>query len=123
MNKHSGFSLIELIVFIVVIGIAVAAIMVPLNMASEKSPNPNYQTIALQLAQGRMELLLGQRYLKGYVNFADPCSGGSPPAICTSLTGFTVTSVISTISTGREIAVTATGFGTIAVLTARIGDY
>ncbi len=125
-NRMKGYSLIELIVFIVIIGLVSVALLIPLNFISEKSPNPINQTTALMLAQERMELIIGQRQLVGFTNFTDPCAVGSPPAICTNpITGFTVsTPVISTITSGKQMVVTVTGPGNSkAVLTTQVGNY
>ena len=57
-------------------------------------------TLATQLAQERMELILGQRVADGYstVVLTDPCVGGAPPAICTNQ--FTPPGLYSIIVTG-----------------------
>ena len=82
MNKQKGVSLIELIIFIVVLGILGAGILMAFVVSLEKIPNIHRVSRATELAQKRMELLWGQKNLD-FDSLADPCQGGSPPAICT----------------------------------------
>lgn len=115
MNSK-GFSLIEMIVFILIIGIAAIAVLRSFGSFLQKSPTGNRQTTAIALAQERMELILAQRQLKGFNSFTDLCSGGSPPSICTAPSGYTITSTISSVTIGgdsnyKNITVTVSGLG------------
>src|SRR5450830_1639346 len=80
-----GVSLIELIAFIVIMGISVVALLSMYRAVLPRGATPAEITVATHLAQERMELLLGQRIVDGYstVGLNDPCVGGTPPAICT----------------------------------------
>ncbi len=80
-----GVSLIELIAFIVIMGISVVALLSMYRAVLPHGVTPAQITLATQLAQERMELLLGQRDASGYSTavLTDPCAGGAPPAICT----------------------------------------
>ncbi len=95
-HKMRGFSLIECLIFIVIVGIAASTMLLSFQNILQNSPNANNQTLAIGLAQERMELLLKQQQING-INFTNPCSGGSPPTICSSPTGsiFTVSDSIS----------------------------
>lgn len=87
---HSGLSLIELVVFIVVVSIAVVAVMQGLFSALRGSPSPGQMTQATQLAQQRMEVILSRRQTQGYTNFqTDPCPPAAAPCT-TPLDGFTI---------------------------------
>ncbi|MCL5669127.1 MAG: type II secretion system GspH family protein [Gammaproteobacteria bacterium] len=86
---HSGLSLLELIVFIVVMSIAVVAVMTGLSSALRGSLSPGQMTQATQLAQERMELILATRQTQGYSGIYDPCGVGSPPAFCSTMLGYT----------------------------------
>ncbi len=79
-----GMTLIELIVFTVIMGIAAVALLSMYRAVLPHGTTPSQITIATQLAQERMELLLGQRDAGGYSTavLTDPCAGGTPPAIC-----------------------------------------
>jgi Tfp pilus assembly protein PilV len=107
-----GVSLIELIAFIVIMGIAVIALLSMYRAVLPRGVTPSEITLATQLAQERMELLLGQRIVDGYstATFTDPCVGGTPPAICTSQ--FTPSGLYSIIVTGINPAVPFSGLST-----------
>ena len=95
-----GVSLIELIVFIVIMGISVTALLSMYRAVLPRGATPAQITLATQLAQERMELLLGHRVTSGYstVALTDPCVGGTPPDICTSQ--FTPSGLYSIVVTG-----------------------
>lgn len=90
-HQGNGFSLIEVIVFIVVLGVLVAGLVVAFGSQLQNSPVAGRLDSAAELAQQRMELILAQRRATGFAGFTDPCPG---PAICTPPTGYTVTSSI-----------------------------
>lgn len=107
-----GVTLIELIVFIVIMGISVTALLSMYRAVLPRGATPAQITLATQLAQERMELILGQRVARGYstVVLTDPCVGGTPPAICTSQ--FTPTGLYSIIVVGINPAVQFSGLST-----------
>jgi hypothetical protein len=84
-----GVSLIELIAFIVIMGISVVALLSMYRAVLPRGATPAEITLATHLAQERMELILGQRAIRGYspVTSLDPCPGAPP---CTPTTGYSV---------------------------------
>jgi type II secretory pathway pseudopilin PulG len=82
-SKNTGFSLIEMIAFIVVVVIALG-IFIPLTVIARYSHSIDQQSQALELAKKRMELILKQKKLVGFNSFSDPCLAGTPPAACSS---------------------------------------
>ena len=88
-----GFSLIEAIVFIVVVGLMAAALAVSFAGPLRGSPKAGELDRMAELTQQRMELILAQRRAAGFAAFTDPCPG---PAACTVPAGYTVTSSIAT---------------------------
>ena len=104
-----GVSLIELIAFIVIMGISVVALLSMYRAVMPHGVTPAQITAATALAQERMELLLGQRDASGYstTQLTDPCVGGTPPAICTNQ--FTPTGLYSIVVTGVNSAVPWSG--------------
>jgi len=90
-TRARGFTLIEMVVFIVVVGVAAVALFRMFGQTMPRSPAPSQLTQATQLAQERMELILGRRGVVGYNALNDPCVGGTPPVICTNSYGYTVT--------------------------------
>ena len=129
-----GLSLIELIAFIVIMGISVTALLSMYRAVLPRGATPAQITLATQLAQERMELLLGRRAARGYSPVValdlDPCPGA---AICTSPTGYSV--IINGVSppvlwsdvTGnyRQIGVQVLGpdNNQLAILSAVIASY
>ena len=95
MRNNHGFSLIELIVFIVVVGISLTGVMLAFTSALENNVGANPQTIAIHLAGARMGVILTQRRINGFDSVSDPCVT-SPPAVCQSASGYTISSAIST---------------------------
>ena len=95
--RSRGLTLIELVVFIVIVGVAAFALLGSFGAMLTRSPTAAQLTQAMQLAQERMELILGQRNSpaagRGYNNTVDldPCNVGAP-TVCTSTFGFTVSS-------------------------------
>ena len=90
MGRGRGFTLLEMVVFIVIVGVAAVALFQMFRQTLPRSPTPAQPVQATQLAQERMELILGRRNVVGYAALNDPCVGGTPPAICTNTFGYTV---------------------------------
>jgi type II secretory pathway pseudopilin PulG len=107
-----GVSLIELIAFIVIMGISAVALLSMYRAVLPRGATPAQITLATQLAQERMELILGQRIAGGYSTavLTDPCVGGTPPAICTDQ--FAPSGLYSIIVTGINPPVQFSGLST-----------
>jgi MSHA pilin protein MshD len=97
-----GVSLVELVVFIVITGIVAAALIAGMAAAVRSAPVPRAMHQGLQLAQGRMELILAQRSLPaGFAGFTaatfDPCAppGGAQEA-CLAPAVYTATACFYT---------------------------
>jgi len=92
-------------------GISVVALLTMYRAVLPRGVTPAQITLATQLAQERMELLLGQRDAGGYstVALADPCVGGSPPAICTDQ--YAPSGLYSIVVTGVNPAMQWSGLG------------
>jgi prepilin-type N-terminal cleavage/methylation domain-containing protein len=107
-----GLTLIEVIVFIVIMGISAVALLSMYRAVMPRGSTPAQITVATQLAQERMELLLGQRAIYGYSTavLTDPCVSGTPPAICTNQ--YTPSGLYSIVVTGVNPAVPWGGYGT-----------
>lgn len=94
--RSGGFTLIEAIVFIVVAGVLTAGLVAALVGPLTGTAQVGQLDQAAELAQQRMELILGQRRAAGFAAFGDPCVPGPGPAICTPPAGYTVTAAIVT---------------------------
>lgn len=95
-RRSGGFSLVEAIVFIVVAGVLAAGLVVALVAPLRSAPQAGQLDQAAELAQQRLELILGQRRAAGFAAFGDPCVPGPGPSICTPPAGYTVASGIVT---------------------------
>jgi len=95
-RRLSGLSLIEVVFFIVITGLVLAGLVVGLSGGTRTAPQAREMQQGVQLAQGRMELILAQRSLPaGFAGFTaasfDPCAapGGAQEA-CQVPTNYTV---------------------------------
>jgi type II secretory pathway pseudopilin PulG len=144
---HSrGVTLIELVAFIVIIGVVVAGLATGMSTTLKGSGTPKQMTQAFQLAQERMELIRARKDFVGFACFTgtryDPCQAaavaGSCAAFavsthpaCNSTLGYIVTPALD--ETGaclggnvnyKCITVTVNGSsGTLATLNAAVANY
>ena len=111
--KQQGFTLIELVAFIVVIGIIAGGLLVGMNQALKSTKSPTGIAQASYLANARMQIILMNRAFNGYATLSDPCPAA---ALCAPLTAyatannFTVTSIISGTNP-KIITISVTGAG------------
>ena len=93
---QKGFSLLELIVVIVVLGILVTGFLKVMPASLQNQPTAQNILTASFLAEQRLELIRTQKQVLGFANFNatnyDPCLLASPPSLCTPPTGYTVVS-------------------------------
>ncbi len=113
MKKYEGFTLIELIMFIVITSILASAILLSFVTVMSKTPLILQNTIASQTAQQCAEWFLGQRRVSGYSSFT--CNA-TVPTFCTTPAGYTITSSCSTTTIAGDsnyetIAITVSGAG------------
>lgn len=101
--KNSGYTIVELIIFILVIAVGMG-MLIAMSFALRSVHNIDSQTQAIELAKQRIEIIYLNRIRDGYANVADPCAVNHPQAICNtsdaaghtiSPSGFTVTSTIT----------------------------
>ena len=133
-----GVTLVELIAFIIIVGLLVGGLMSGLSTTMLGSGMPKQVTQALQLAQERMELILAQKDVLGFSGFTaatyDPCLTGSTHPACNNppLPGFTVSPVLD--ETGAcmggdtnykciTVTVTDTGGARLSELQAAVANY
>ena len=122
-----GFSLIEAIVFIVVVGLMLAALAVAFGGPLRTSDRAGELDKLAELTQQRMELILAQRRAAGFAGFADPCVPGPGPAACTVPAGYTVTSAIAAgfgdPANYKVVTVSAVGASATLSTLALVGNY
>jgi hypothetical protein len=116
-----GISLIEMVIFIVLVGIIATGLMAALHESLKHLPENQDDIVAIHLAESRLEFLIGQKFINDFSHFTDTCTDAEPPSICSVPSGYTVT---STITRGYEsdpnlgtIRVVVTGKGRAEVET------
>ena len=119
---QKGFTLIEVIIFIIVSSLLMTVILLGANTSLRNAPNINNQWTALRLARQCMELYVRQRQENGYPIIVCPTS-----TTCPTVTGFTVDVTISCTTWNSDtsyktIAVNVTGLAR-AALTTQVGDF
>jgi type II secretory pathway pseudopilin PulG len=122
-----GISLVELIIFIVIVSVLAAGLFSVFANSLRGAPQAGQTDSAAEIAQQRMELILAQRRAVGFAAFVDPCVPGPGPAVCAPPAGYGVS---SNIVTGwgadplnyKVITVTVTGPFTVAA-TALAANY
>jgi len=132
-HTQRGLSLIELLIFMVICGILAAGILRAFDSVLVGRAEPDRLSRAVQLAEERLELILGQRHVQGFAAFSaatfDPCTS-SPPSSqppCTAIpAGYVVSSSLSNNWGGdtayKVVTVTVSGKAQ-ASLTALVADY
>lgn len=85
-HKQQGVTLIELILFIVIISIAMVSLILSFSTVLGRIVEPGQRLVASELADARMNLILLQRHVYGFNNISDPCD--TSPAACAALTSF-----------------------------------
>lgn len=121
-KKQRGLSLIELIVFIIILGISMGGLFLGVNQVLYGISSTYKLTRATFLANARMEVILYRRAFTGYSGLVDPCSTTNP-AICTPLAtyatnnGLSVSSSITSSGSTSTITVQITGQGNVTLVT------
>jgi len=87
--------LVELVVFIVIVSIAVAGVMTAFSASLRGGPTSREITIATQLAQERMELILAQKKVLGFACFTDPRFDPCQAAVAVGVCPATVASTLA----------------------------
>jgi type II secretory pathway pseudopilin PulG len=115
-----GATLLEALMFIVIIGVAMAGLVVGLSGSVRFGPEPKEMHQGLQLAQGRMELILEQRNNLGFAGFTgatfDPCVPPGGQEACLAPATYAVTSCLYT-------GAGTCGFGNATTCQAGDGNY
>jgi type II secretory pathway pseudopilin PulG len=125
LKKQAGFTLIEVVIFIVVTSILATTIMLAFTNALQKAPTFLNNMIATQTAKKCMDWYVGQRWLNGYSSIS--CPSTSVPSFCTAPSGYTLAvnvscTTINSDANYKTITVTLSGEGD-ASLTTLVANY
>ncbi len=128
-NQNSGFTLIELIIFISVLGFISSSAFITFDNILRLNGSPNRTLQAASLARSRMEIILFSRQ-NNYASFNDPCNlstSGICAALNTYATSHSLTVAETTItenSPNKTIVVSVSSAeGNSYPLQARVSNY
>lgn len=102
MNNR-GFTIIELVVFIVIMGIVGVTILASFSAVLKGVAVPRQKTIATQTAARCMEWYLEQRYLYGFGAATLSCPSTTVPSFCAAPSGYTIAASVSCTQLYGEI--------------------
>ncbi len=116
-----GFSLVELVFFIAIIGVLAAGLSVPFSTLFSQAHSIDDQTRAAELAKEGMEFAIGQKRLNGLstLSTATVRCGSTPCVVDKNTLAVTITSLNSNF---KKITATVTGAGN-ATLTTIVANY
>lgn len=123
-KREQGFTLIEIIVFIVVSSILMSTLLLGSTTALRNVPNTHNQWVAMQLARQCMEWFLTQGRVNGYASLTCPSTPSA--SVCSPPAGFNVTTSIACTTWNSDtayktITVTVSGLASTSLST-QIGD-
>lgn len=121
--------MIEMVVFIVVIAIVGVALLTALTNPLTGAGTQQEAVYVTQLAQERLEVVLGQKRREGFPG-SDPCGSGAALATCNVPAGYNISTTFSAWSGNtdtdnyRVITVSVTGGGSgysVSTLVTKLG--
>ncbi len=121
-SKQRGFTLIELVLFIIITGILARTILVSFQNTLVYVPVVHKDLLATQLADECMEGFLGERRLLGYSSALLACSTTpTMPSICDPSASATITctnTLAGDTTTSKIVTVSIAGTATLTMLMA-----
>ena len=94
-KAENGFTLIEIVIFITIMGIIGVTILAAMNAVLSGSRLSGRQSVAMYTATKCSEWYLKQRYLYGFNSAALACPSTVRPSFCTAPTGYTITTNVA----------------------------
>lgn len=88
-GSQAGLTMMEMVLFIVIIGVLGAALFSAISNPLTGAGTQERAVFTTQLAQERMEVVLGQKRREGFPG-SDPCDGGASLDTCSVPSGFSV---------------------------------
>jgi len=81
-SANRGFTLVELILFIIIVAVATSGLFAAINSSTVNNVNPLHQVRALELAQAQMDEIIGKRYDdRSPSGGFPPCGSGEAPPV------------------------------------------
>jgi type II secretory pathway pseudopilin PulG len=125
LRRTHGFSLIELLVFIIVTSLVMSTILLSTTTALRNAPTTHQQWVAIEAAQRCMEYFLNQRRINGYASLTCPSTPSA--SACSAPTGFSVSTSISCTPWNADaeyktITVSVSGLASVSI-SSQVGNY
>lgn len=122
---EAGFTIIEILIFIVVTSLLMSTMLIGAYTALRSSPDTHHQIIALQTAERCMEYFLDQRRLNGYTALA--CPSSPTASACSAPSGYSVSTSVTCTTWNSDngfktITVSVSGLSAVSLST-QIGSY
>jgi type II secretory pathway pseudopilin PulG len=108
MKKKYGFTLVELVIFTMVLGILAGGILSAFYTTLGTLPRNSKNAIAANAAAKCMEWFVGQRYLNGIASIN---CGNAIPSFCAVSTGYAIAAQVNCSAVGKGITVSVSGLG------------
>jgi prepilin-type N-terminal cleavage/methylation domain-containing protein len=102
--SQGGFSLIEVIITLVILSIAAVGVLSVFSTSMKSSANPLVLNQAIQLAQGEMDQVQGEKAAMGFSGIGAACATTMPPGL-----GFTCSRTICFVPAGNLNSSSACG--------------
>jgi type II secretory pathway pseudopilin PulG len=120
MTTHRGFTLIEVLLLIIVLGLMGSTMVLVFRNATQQSSTLLSNTVALQSARQCMEWFTGQRQLNGYASIT--CPSTTVPSYCSVPSGYSIAvsitcTTISSDASYKTLTVTVSGNGNATLST------
>ena len=119
-RSQRGFTLIELILFIIVSGLLASTLSIAFIESLQKLSTIRQEVIALQTAKQCMEWFIGQNNLNGYTSLT--CPSTPSPSLCRAPSDYSISNSITCTtlnsdSNYKTITVTVSGLGDATLTT------
>ncbi len=115
MKNEHGFTLIEVVMFILVTSLLATTILLSLVTVLRNIPTIHQEIVATQTAKRCMEWFIGQQSLNGFSTLT--CPNTTTPSFCTVPTGYAISTNISCTTLNSD-----TNYKTITVTVSGLGD-
>lgn len=120
MARQEGFTLIEILLLIIVLGLLGSTMVLTLRNTMQQTPKVFNNLIALQTAKQCMEWFTGQRQLNGFTSIT--CPSTTVPSFCSAPSGYSLSvsitcTTINSDSNYKTLTVTVSGNGNATLST------
>lgn len=125
MKYLRGFTLIEVLIFIIVSSLLMGVVFLGISSSLRSIPQTQQRWVALQAAKGCIEWFVEQRRLNGYASISCPSTLSTTSCVAPSGYSISANAACTTWngdSNFKTISVSVTGLAAVS-LSVQIGDY